>query len=68
MGLLEAKISALGGETVGQWPTDGYDFDESKAVKHGKFVGLALDEENQSDLTRSRIKTWVSQLKPIFGV
>jgi flavodoxin I len=68
MGILEAKISDLGGETVGQWPTDGYDFNESKAVKNGKFVGLALDDDNQSDLTKSRITAWVSQLRPAFGL
>ncbi|MEB3337592.1 MAG: flavodoxin FldA [Leptolyngbyaceae bacterium] len=68
MGILEEKISALGGKTVGQWPTEGYDFNESKAVKNGKFVGLALDEENQSELTGQRIQTWVAQLKPAFGV
>lgn len=68
MGILEEKISSLGGKTVGYWPTDGYDFDGSKAVKNGKFVGLAIDEDNQSDLTDSRIKTWVAQLKSEFGV
>lgn len=68
MGILEEKISGRGGITVGYWPTEGYDFTESKAVKNGKFVGLALDEDNQSDLTDSRIKTWVSQLKQEFGV
>ncbi len=68
MGILEAKISELGGTTVGYWPTDGYDFSESKAVKNGKFVGLALDEDNQSELTSSRIKQWVAQLKTEFGV
>jgi flavodoxin I len=66
IGLLEGKISGLGAKTVGQWPTDGYDFTESKAVKNGKFVGLALDEDNQPELTDSRIKTWVSQLKSEF--
>ncbi|NJO79814.1 MAG: flavodoxin FldA [Cyanobacteria bacterium RM1_2_2] len=68
MGILEEKISELGGMTVGYWPTDGYDFSESKAVKDGKFVGLALDEDNQSELTDSRIKQWVAQLKQAFGV
>ncbi len=38
MGILEEKISELGGTTVGYWSTDGYDFNESKAVKNGKFV------------------------------
>lgn len=68
MGILEEKISELGGTTVGHWPTDGYDFSESKAVKDGKFVGLALDDDNQSELTDSRIKQWVAQLKQAFGV
>lgn len=68
MGILEEKISSLGGTTVGYWPVDGYDFNESKAVRNGKFVGLAIDEDNQSDLTGERVKTWVAQLKREFGV
>lgn len=69
LGILEAKISELGGTTVGQWPNEGYEDDiESKALKDGKFVGLALDEDNQSELTEGRIKTWVAQIKPAFGV
>jgi flavodoxin I len=68
MGILEEKISSLGGATVGYWPTVGYEFNESKAVRNGKFVGLAIDEDNQSDLTDSRIKSWVTQLKQEFGL
>ena len=68
IGILEEKISERGGTTVGYWSTEGYDFSESKAVRDGKFVGLALDEDNQSDLTDSRIKAWVAQLKSEFGM
>lgn len=68
MGILEEKISELGGTTVGYWSTEGYDFSESKAVKNSKFVGLALDEDNQSELTAQRINTWVTQLKREFRV
>jgi flavodoxin I len=68
MGILEGKIVSLGGITVGYSSTDGYDFSESKAVRDGKFVGLAIDEDNQSDLTSSRIQSWVAQLKREFGV
>ncbi|AFY46785.1 flavodoxin, long chain [Nostoc sp. PCC 7524] len=68
MGILEEKIAELGGETVGYWPTDNYEFTESKSLRDGKFVGLALDEDNQSDLTEERIKTWVAQLKQEFGL
>lgn len=68
MGILEEKISSLGGKTVGRWSVDGYNFTESKAVKNDKFVGLALDEDNQSELTDQRIKAWTTQLKQELGV
>lgn len=68
LGILEEKISDLGATTVGYWSTDGYEFGESKAIKDGKFVGLALDEDNQSEMTEQRVKTWVAQLKQEFGV
>jgi flavodoxin I len=57
MGILEEKITEQSATTAGFWSTDGYDFNESKALKNGKFVGLALDEDNQSDLTQERVKT-----------
>jgi len=68
IGILEKKISERGGTTVGYWSTVGYEFNESKGVRDGKFVGLALDEDNQSDLTDKRIENWVTQLKQEFGI
>ena len=68
MGILEEKISGLGGKTVGYWSTDGYEHEASKADKGGNFVGLALDDDNQSELTEPRIKEWVAQLKTEFGI
>lgn len=66
MGILEEKISELGGITVGYWSADGYEFNQSKALRDGKFVGLALDEDNQSELTEDRVKAWVAQLQKEF--
>ncbi|MCS6814260.1 MAG: flavodoxin FldA [Cyanobacteria bacterium] len=68
IGILEEKISERGGKTVGYWPTVGYDFNESKALRDGKFVGLAIDEDNQSDLTAERVDAWVAQLRQEFGL
>jgi flavodoxin I len=68
MGMLEEKISSLGGKTVGYTSTQGYDFNESKAIRNGNFCGLALDEDNQADLTDERIQAWVSQIKKEFGL
>lgn len=68
IGILEEKISLKGGKTVGYWSTDGYEFSESRALRNGKFVGLAIDEDNQSDLTDERVKAWVTQLKKEFAL
>jgi flavodoxin I len=68
MGILEEKISSLGGKTVGYTSTQGYDFNESKAIRNGNFCGLALDEDNEADLTDERIQAWISQLKKEFGL
>ena len=35
----------------------------SKAQIDDKFVGLVIDEDNQSDLTDERIKNWVNEIK-----
>ena len=66
IGEIYEAIKEKGCDIVGMVPTDGYDFEESKAMVDGKFVGLPLDEENQGNLTGDRIKTWVNQLKTEF--
>ena len=68
MGILEEKITALGGQTVGMTSVEGYDHDASKAQKGDQFVGLALDEDNQPELSEERIKAWVAQVRSAFGM
>lgn len=63
MGLLYEAVKAKRAKIAGMWPTKGYEYDSSKAEVDGKFVGLALDEDNQTDMTEGRIKTWTEQLK-----
>lgn len=64
MGMLYEKLLECGATgNLGFISTDGHEFEESKAVIEGKFCGLALDEDNQDDLTDDRIKTWANQLK-----
>lgn len=53
-----------GARIIGAVSTDGYTFDESASVVDGKFVGLALDEDNESDKTDSRIAAWVEAIRP----
>lgn len=53
-----------GATFIGQVSTDGYSFEDSPAVQDGKFEGLALDEDNESDQTEARIDAWIEQIKP----
>ncbi|MBD2090462.1 flavodoxin FldA [Microcoleus sp. FACHB-1515] len=68
IGILEEKISEQGGTTIGYWSAEGYEFNESKALRDGKFCGLAIDEDNQPELTSDRIQAWVAQLQQEFAL
>ena len=66
---LALKAQEAGATIIGHWPSEGYDFTESKAlIDENNFIGLTLDEDRQSDLTEDRIKTWLEQLKTELGV
>ncbi len=68
MGILYNAAISNGAFVVGDdWSTKGYDFDESVAVVDNEFVGLAIDEDNQDDLTEERIEKWVETIKPHFS-
>ena len=66
LGIIHDRIKTKGATFVGAWPTDGYNFSASKGVVDGKFLGLAIDEDNQKDLTQGRVEKWVTQLKAEF--
>lgn len=64
MGALYDAAVGAGANVVGSVSADGYSYDASAAVRNGKFVGLALDEDNESDKTDERISAWVEEIKP----
>jgi flavodoxin II len=65
MGYLHHKLQQAGATLVGYWPIEGYTFEQSKALTPcgQQFVGLALDDEGQFDLSQARIERWCQQLK-----
>ena len=68
LAVLAAKLQERGATLIGQTSTDGYSFNASDAVRDGKFVGLALDEDNQPEQTAGRIAAWVAVLKKEAGM
>jgi len=65
VGILAEIVEKNGGTVIGNWSTDGYEFESSKAVMNtnNTFYGLCIDEDNQPELTQERLKKWVEQLK-----
>lgn len=70
MGYLWAKVCNLGAKTIGYWPIEGFEFDQSKALTQDEqqFVGLAIDDENQFELTDDRIQQWCQQILVEFDL
>ncbi|MBO9997781.1 MAG: flavodoxin [Cyanobacteria bacterium SID2] len=66
LGTLHDQFKALGAKIVGAVSIEDYSFEQSTAIRDGKFVGLPLDEVNESDKTEQRIADWLEILKADF--
>jgi flavodoxin I len=66
IGILAESFISTGATIVGLTSAEGYHFNKSQALIGSHFAGLALDFENQHDLTDQRVKDWVEALKVEF--
>ena len=66
MGTLYEDLKGTGATFIGSVDLDGYDYEDSQAIIDGVFIGLPIDEDNQDDLTDTRIANWVEELKSHF--
>ena len=60
---LYEATTAAGAQVLEGVSTDGYEVGASEGVKDGQFLGLAIDEDNESDKTDERIDAWVEKVK-----
>ncbi len=68
MGILGNTIESSKANLVGKVSIEGYDYKDSEAVVDDLFFGLPIDEDNDDDLTDSRLENWVNALKSEFGL
>lgn len=69
VGILAEVILENGGTIIGNWPTEGYEFTESKALLNDDFFyGLAIDEDSQSNMSNDRIDTWLAMIEKELAV
>jgi|TARA_R100000030_G_scaffold74725_1_gene57887 flavodoxin I len=69
VGILGKVVIKGGGKLIGYTQKDdSYDFETSLALADEEtFYGLAIDEDNQQELTEGRLRKWVIQIKEEFN-
>ncbi|MFC2138565.1 flavodoxin [Bacteroidota bacterium] len=67
IGILGKLLEQLGAKLIGETSIEGYKFESSQAVRDGKFLGLAIDQDTQAKLTGERVKNWVEEIKSKFS-
>jgi flavodoxin I len=69
VGKMAKPVRENGGTIFGRTSSEGYVHKHSLGQdEDGMWIGLALDNDNQEELTESRIKNWVAQIKKELGV
>lgn len=70
MGFMHDIVLENGGVPAGYMSTDGFEWDESQALTEDEqfFVGLAIDEDQQPELTEGRVDAWVAQIKEEMSI
>jgi flavodoxin I len=66
VGILGEIMENQGARLVGYTPVQGYTFESPRAVRGDKFMGLAIDYENQSSMNEERVLAWIGQLRSEF--
>lgn len=62
MGILAHTVEEIGGQLIGETETRDYIFNDSRALRDGKFIGLPLDEDYETEKTEERIDRWLKQI------
>jgi len=67
IGWLYERLNKLNVKVVGFVYPDNYNFNDSDALVDGRFAGLPLDEDNESDKTNERVDAWLKRLQLKHG-
>lgn len=68
IGFVADAVEEAGGILIGATPTLDYVFNDSKALKDGKFMGLPLDEDFEPEKTDKRIDDWLENMLPLLNL
>jgi flavodoxin I len=68
IGIVADRLEATGARLVGRWPAADYGFSASLALRGGELLGLAVDEDNEPELTAVRVCAWVERVVAEAGL
>jgi flavodoxin I len=68
LGILAEDLEQGGARLVGLTSAAGYKHEKSRGQRGDKFIGLALDDDNEAKLTQPRVRLWVAQLAQELGI
>lgn len=63
MGMMHDEFLKSGASIIGKTLKEDLEYSASKADEDEYLVGLAIDQDNQSDMTATRVERWVELLK-----
>ncbi|MDD5581334.1 MAG: flavodoxin [Methylobacter sp.] len=66
LGFIYDAFDEAGATIVGMTSRAGYTFNQSRALQGDQFVGLALDEDTQKDLSEARLSEWLTAISPAW--
>ena len=67
VGIMAEILETQGATLVGFTSPEEYEFESSRALREGRFLGLAIDYENQGSMNKQRVAGWIDQLKKEFS-
>ena len=69
LGKMAEPVRKSGGVIFGRWPSEGYSHTHSLGQdEDGMWIGLALDNDNQEEMTEARMDKWIEQIKAELSV
>ena len=66
LGMLAEILFPKKVKIVGYVDPDVYEFEESRGIYNGKFIGLPIDEDFEAHLTDERIRKWLDKILFLF--
>lgn len=63
VGIIYDRLQGTGAKFIGDFNSDGYSYDATKADVGGKIVGLLIDETNHPELTDKKIADWCAEIQ-----